>query len=139
LLDRFLADAIVIFHLLFITFAVGGGLLVLKWRRVMWLHLPAVAWAVLVELMSWNCPLTSLENRYRTLGGEAGYPGGFVEHYIWPVIYPEGLTDRVQIMIGTFVFCVNALTYAAVLTRWRRRRAAATMVEVGSTEQALAR
>ena len=138
MLDRFLADAVVVFHLLFIIFAVGGGLLVLKWRRVMWLHLPAVAWAVLVELMSWNCPLTSLENRYRTLGGEAGYPGGFVEHYIWPVIYPEGLTDRVQLMIGTFVFCVNALTYAAVFT-WRRRRAAAAMVAVGSTEQALAR
>jgi hypothetical protein len=139
LLARFFADAIVLFHLLFISFAVGGGVLVLRWRRVMLLHLPAVAWAVLVELMSWNCPLTSLENRYRTLGGEAGYPGGFVEHYIWPVIYPEGLTDQVQLMIGTFVFCVNALTYAVVFTQWRRRRTAAATVAVDSTEPAVAR
>jgi hypothetical protein len=139
LLDRFLADAVVVFHLLFITFAVVGGLLVMRWRRVMWLHLPAVAWAALVEVMSWPCPLTPLENRYRIRGGEAGYPGGFVEHYIWPVIYPDGLTDRVQFLIGTFVFCVNAVAYVIVITQWRRRRAATAIVAPDSTEPAVAR
>ena len=122
MLDRLLADAVVVCHLLFICFAVGGGILVLRWRRVMWLHLPAVAWAVLVEVNSWPCPLTPLENYFRRRGGQAGYPGGFVEHYIWPAIYPEGLTDRIQLLIGGFVFCVNVAAYAVVYTRHRRGR-----------------
>ena len=125
MLDRFLADAVVVFHVLFIAFAVGGGLLVLRWRRVLWLHLPAVAWAVFVEVMSWPCPLTPLENYFRRLGGEAGYPESFVEHYVMPVLYPEGLTDQVQFLIGSFVLTVNVAVYAAVVWRWRRRRAVA--------------
>ena len=111
--------------MLFIAFAVAGGLLVLRWRWLMALHLPAVAWAVLVEVMSWPCPLTPLENHFRHRGGEAGYPGGFVEHYIMPILYPAGLTDRIQVMIGLFVFCVNIGAYALVLSRWNRRRSAA--------------
>lgn len=126
MLDRFLADAVVLFHLLFIAFAVVGGVVVLRWRRVMWVHLPSVAWAVWVEVMNRPCPLTPLENYFRQRGGEAGYPGGFVEHYIWPMIYPEALTDRIQLMIGAFVFCVNVAAYALVLWQWKQRRLAAT-------------
>ena len=121
MLDRFLADAVVVFHVAFIAFAICGGLLVLRWRRVIWLHLPAVAWAVLVEVMSWPCPLTPLENHFRRLGGEAGYRESFVEHYIMPVLYPAGLTDEIQILIGGFVFAVNVAVYAVVIRRWRRR------------------
>ena len=138
MLDRVLADAVVVFHLAFIAFAVGGVILVLKWGRVMWVHLPVVAWAVLVEVMNWPCPLTPLENYFRRRGGEAGYPGGFVEHYVWPVIYPEGLTDRTQFFIGGFVFIVNVLGYCSVLIRFRRRRVGAA-VGVGSTEVVVAR
>ena len=121
MLDRLVADAVVVLHVLFIGFAVGGGALVLRWRRVMWLHLPAVAWATLVEVMSWPCPLTPLENFFRRRGGEAGYPGGFVEHYVMPVLYPEGLTDRIQLFIGCFVFTVNVVAYSIVIARRRRR------------------
>jgi len=78
MLDRLLADGVVIIHLLFICFAVSGGILVMRWRILIWLHLPAVAWAVLVEVNSWPCPLTPLENFFRRRGGEAGYPGGCV-------------------------------------------------------------
>jgi len=124
MLDRFLADFVVVFHVLFIAFAILGGLLVLRWRRVMWLHLPAVAWAVLVEVMSWPCPLTPLENHFRRRGGEAGYRESFVEHYVMPVLYPAGLTDEVQILIGGFVFAVNVAVYAVVVRRWIRRRGA---------------
>ena len=138
MLDRVLADAVVVFHLGFIAFAVGGVVLVLKWRRVMWVHLPVVAWAVLVEVMNWPCPLTPLENYFRRRGGEAGYPGGFVEHYVWPVIYPEGLTDRTQFFLGGFVFVVNVVGYCLVLMRFRRRRGVAA-VGVGSTEVVVAR
>jgi len=137
MIDRLLADVVVVFHLLFISFAVGGGILVMRWRRVMWVHLPAVAWAVLVEAMSWPCPLTPLENYFRRRGGEAGYPGGFIEHYIWPVIYPEELTDQVQLLIGGFVFCVNVAAYAIVIARWWRGRSA--QAPVASTEAVAAR
>ena len=123
MLDRTLADAVVVFHVLFIAFAVCGGVLVLllRWRWLVWLHLPAVAWATLVEVMSWPCPLTPLENFFRRRGGDAGYPGGFVEHYIMPVLYPDGLTDRIQLVIGCFVFTVNVVAYAIVIARWRRQ------------------
>lgn len=125
MLDRLLADIVVVFHVLFIAFAVVGGLLVMRWRWVMALHLPAAAWAVLVEVMSWPCPLTPLENHFRHRGGEAGYRGGFVEHYIMPVLYPAGLTDRIQVMIGLFVLAVNVAAYAAVVRRWRGGRGTA--------------
>ena len=125
MLDRFLADAVVVFHVLFIAFAIGGGLLVLRWRRVVWLHLPAVAWAVLVEVMSWPCPLTPLENYFRRRGGMAGYHESFVDHYVMPVLYPEGLTDQTQFLIGSFVFAVNVAVYSTVVWRWRRRRSVA--------------
>ena len=130
MIDRLLADAVVLLHLLFIAFAITGGLLVLRWRRVMWLHLPAVAWATLVEVMSWPCPLTPLENFFRRRGGDAGYAGGFVEHYVWPMIYPEGLTDRTQFFIGSFVFVVNAAAYALVFALWRRQRAGRAEIDV---------
>ena len=121
MLDRFLADFVVVFHVLFIAFAILGGLLVLRWRWVIWLHLPAVAWAVLVEVMSWPCPLTPLENHFRRRGGEAGYHESFVEHYVMPALYPAGLTDEIQVLIGGFVFAVNLGVYGLVFRRWRRR------------------
>jgi hypothetical protein len=132
MLERFLADVVVVFHLLFIAFAICGGVLVLRWRRVMWVHLPAVAWAVLVEVMSWRCPLTPLENHFRRLGGQAGYRESFVEHYVMPVLYPTGLTDEIQMVIGCLVFAVNAAVYGIVIARSRRGRteAAATAVQV---------
>jgi Protein of Unknown function (DUF2784) len=136
MLDRLLADAVVVFHVLFIAFAIGGGVFVLRWRRVMWLHLPAVAWAVLVEVMSWPCPLTPLENHFRRRGGEAGYHESFVEHYIMPVLYPEGLTDRIQLAIGAFVFAVNVAVYSIVIWRWKSRRGAQTVEVTGPSTPA---
>ena len=124
MLDQFLADAVVVFHMLFIGFAVIGGALVLRWRRLIWLHLPAVAWATLVEVMHWNCPLTPLENFFRRRAGEIGYSEGFVEHYLEPILYPAGLTPQIQIMIGVGVFVVNMAVYGVIVSQWRRRRVA---------------
>jgi hypothetical protein len=122
MIHRLCADGVVVFHLAFIAFAFAGGLLVLRWRRVVWLHLPAVAWATLVEVMHWRCPLTPLENYFRRHGGQAGYEGGFVEHYLEPILYPSGLTPTIQVMIGCGVFLVNAVVYSVIIVRWRRRR-----------------
>jgi len=120
---RLAADAVALLHLLFILFALLGGLLVLKWRWLAWLHLPAVVWGALVEFFQLFCPLTPLENQLRRAAGEAGYSGGFIEHYLIPLIYPAGLTAQVQLWLGGLVVAVNLLVYlglAALLLRRRR-------------------
>jgi hypothetical protein len=115
-----LADLVVIAHLTFILFVVGGGLLAFRWKRAVWLHVPAAGWGVLIELAGWICPLTPLENRLRLKAGELGYEGSFVEHHILPLVYPEELTRNGQLVLGTSVLVVNALVYAALARRRRR-------------------
>ncbi|PVY69907.1 uncharacterized protein DUF2784 [Cupriavidus alkaliphilus] len=114
-----LADLVVIAHALFIVFVVAGGLLVLRWPRAAWVHLPAAVWGVLIEWAGWICPLTPLENMLRGAAGQAGYSGGFVERYLLPLIYPAGLTPAVQLWLGLVVLVVNVAIYALW---WRRRR-----------------
>jgi Protein of Unknown function (DUF2784) len=120
---RRLADLVVLVHALFVVFVVLGGLLVLRWPRVAWLHLPAAAWGVLIEFAGWICPLTPLENALRTRGGGAAYTGGFIEHYLLPVLYPAGLTKTLQWVLGSFALVLNAALYALVIARHRRPRA----------------
>lgn len=117
---RGLADLILVVHLAFVLFVVLGGLLVLRWPRVAWLHLPAAIWGVLIEYTGWICPLTPLENSLRVRGGEAGYSGGFIQHYIQPVLYPAGLTRATQIVLGSLVLIVNLTAYAVVMSRVRK-------------------
>jgi hypothetical protein len=122
MLFRSLADLVVVAHLAFVAFAVLGGLAALKWPRVAWFHLPAVAWAALIEYAGWICPLTPLENALRRAGGQAGYAGGFVERYLVPVLYPADLTRAVQIGLGMAVLLLNALVYWQVARGRRRAR-----------------
>ena len=117
-MSQFLADTVVVAHLLFIAFVVAGGLLGVRWPRVVWLHLPAAAWGALAELRGWVCPLTPLENWLRRRGG-APYQGDFVARYLLPVIYPESLTPTRQRILGAAVIAVNLVVYAFVV---RRRR-----------------
>jgi hypothetical protein len=117
---RLLADFVVVIHLLFILFVLFGGLLGL-WRRwVLWLHLPAMAWGMIVEFASMICPLTPLEKRLRMAGGETGYSGGFIEHYIEPIIYPPWLTPTIQVFFGIGVLAINISVYAIVWLRLRK-------------------
>jgi len=116
---RFLADFVALVHAAFVVFVVLGGWLVLRWRRLAWLHLPAVAWGALIEFAGWTCPLTPLENVLRSRAGELGYSGGFIEHYVFRALYPSGLTRSVQIVLGVLVLLVNAIAYGLV---WRTRR-----------------
>jgi len=115
---RWLADALVAFHLAFIVFVVAGGLLVL-WRRG-WaaVHLPALAWGTFTELTGTVCPLTPWEQALRKAAGE-GYSGGFVEHYVVPLIYPPGLTPASQLLLGAGLLVLNAAIYAGAWLRWR--------------------
>ena len=116
-----LADLTVLLHAAFILFAVLGGLLAVRWPRIAWLHLPAVLWAAFIEFSGRICPLTPLENHYRELAGENGYTGGFIEHYILPVIYPAGLTRNIQLGLGLGVLVVNIVAYGIVVRRSMKR------------------
>ena len=111
MLYHLLADTALVIHFAFIIFVVFGGIFVIWWRKVIWLHIPAVMWGALIEFAGWTCPLTPLENRFRVKGGQAGYPGGFIEEYILPVIYPAGLTREIQIILGLLVITVNLVIY----------------------------
>ena len=115
-----LADATVAFHFAFILFVVFGGALV--WRRTAWawLHVPAVAWVAWLEFTHAICPLTPLENALRARAGDEGYAGGFIAHYIEPIIYPGGLTPGIQVVLGALVVAINVGVYALV---WRRAMA----------------
>jgi hypothetical protein len=114
------ADAVVVLHLAFVLFVVLGGLLVLRWPRAAWVHLPAAVWGAWIECAGWICPLTPLENRLRAAAGQAGYDSSFVEHYLMPVLYPAALTRELQWLLGGIVVGVNAVVY---FTAWRRTRA----------------
>lgn len=112
-----LADAVLIVHLAFILFVVAGALLVLRWPRLGWVHVPCVVWGALIEFTGGVCPLTPLEVALRQQAGQAGYAGGFIEHYVSGLIYPDGLSRLTQLFLGLFVLMVNGLAY---LRLWRR-------------------
>lgn len=119
---RLLADVLVLAHLTFAGFAVLGGFLALRWRRVAWIHLGAVIWAATIEFSGWICPLTPLEIWLRQRAGEAGYRSDFVAHYLLPVLYPEGLTRGAQIVLGVFVLVVNLAVYGWILLRNTKKK-----------------
>ena len=116
-----LAELVVVLHFCFVLFVLFGGALALRWPKMVWLHLPAAAWGALISFAGWVCPLTPLEKWLRRQGGAAGYEGGFVEHYILPVLYPRGLTHEVQIALGVIVILLNVLIYRHVYRQFRRR------------------
>ncbi len=118
---RIIADLIVLIHFGFILFVVAGGFLVIKWQKVSFLHIPAVIWGVLIEFAGTICPLTPLENKFRLAGGEAGFSGGFIDKYITSLIYPEGLTRGVQILLGFVVIVINISIYGYLLRKRKAR------------------
>ena len=120
-MNELLADATVLLHLAFVVFVVAGGLLVLRWPRVAWLHIPAALWGAFIEFAGWICPLTPLENWFRQRGGGPTYDASFVEHYVIPVLYPAALSRDLQLILGGIVLIVNAVVYAVVLRRRRHR------------------
>jgi len=115
------ADAVMAIHFLFIAFALLGSFLVLRWPRLIWLHLPALAWGAYIELSGDICPLTPLENHFRQLAGQGEFYGGFITHYLGPIIYPEGLTRSGQYLALGILVAMNLIGYGLVLTRWRKR------------------
>ena len=118
---RLLADLVVLGHFGFIVFVVTGGALVIRWPKLARIHLPAVAWAVLVEVAGWICPLTPLENRLRILAGSPTYGDSFIDYYLTPIIYPQGLTRTIQYGLALSVVMINAAVYGWIFLRRRKR------------------
>jgi hypothetical protein len=114
-----LADLMLLLHAAFILFVVFGGVLVFWRRGIAWIHVPSALWGVLIEFQGWICPLTYLENDLRAAAGTAGYTGGFINHYLMPLVYPSGLTSATQIKLGLVVLFINAIIYTLV---WYNRR-----------------
>jgi hypothetical protein len=120
---RLLADLVLVVHAAFVVFVMLGGLAVLRWPRLAWIHVPAAIWGAGIAFAGGICPLTPLENHWRQLAGEQGYPGGFVEHYVVAALYPEGLTRGLQVSLGLIVLAVNAAVYVRL---WRQTKTGRT-------------
>ena len=118
---RLVADLLLTVHLAFIVFVIGGGLLAFRFRSVIYLHLPALLWGVSIELSGRICPLTPWENRLRLLAGQEGYAGGFIEHYLLPLIYPQNLTRELQWLLAFSLAAFNGVVYGVLLYRRARK------------------
>lgn len=114
------ADLVLLTHFAFVLFVIFGGLLALRWRRLAWVHVPVAVWGTIIEFVGFVCPLTPLENWLRRRGGEAGYSGGFIDHYIIATLYPAGLTRATQLVLGCLVLALNVVVYTIFVRRRSR-------------------
>lgn len=105
------ADAVMLVHFAFVLFVMLGGIAAWRWPRMAWLHLPALAWGVLVTVMRWVCPLTPLEQRLREAAGQASYEGGFIAHYIEPLVYPQELPWSIKLFLAALLLAFNVALY----------------------------
>lgn len=121
----FASALVLVVHLAFVLFVVGGAVLLPRWPRLAWLHLPAAAWGIFVELSGRGCPLTALENLLRQRAGQGGYTDSFIEHYILWLLYPGGLTRDTQLLLAGVVAAINLILYGWLFLRASRRRASA--------------
>jgi len=122
MLYGYLADLVLVAHLVFVAFVALGGFLVWRWRRLAWVHIPVALWGAAIAITGFTCPLTPLENRLQRLGGRAGYEGGFIEHYVTAALYPAGLTREAQLVLGAAVLALNLLVYWRVIAGSRGER-----------------
>ena len=115
-----LADGVLVLHGAFIVWATLGALAVWRWPMLLWAHLPALAWGIWIEVTAGICPLTPLENALRHRAGQRGYDGSFIDHHLGALIYPQGLTPRMQMGLALGLAAFNLLLYGLIV--WRRRR-----------------
>lgn len=107
-------------HSLFVVYVLFGGFLGLRWRNNPLIHLPAVAWAVLIELTGlWGlgCPLTGLQKHFILLGGAVPYPGEFLNYYVKPYIFPGAIYRYSGIISALLVIGFNAVAYGLIIRR----------------------
>ena len=119
MISLLLSELLVLVHFAFVLFVVFGGMFTLKWRWMVWVHLPAVLWGVIVEVTGWVCPLTILENNFRLQAGQQGYGGDFLAHYLMPVLYPPGLDLNLQLLMAGTAILINIVIYSYVFKKTR--------------------
>ena len=119
---KFLADLIVLIHFSFILFVVFGGFMALKWKKLIYIHIPAALWGTAISIIGWVCPLTPLEIELRVRAGSGSYTGGFIDHYLIPIIYPPGLTRGIQYYLAAGVIIINATAYYLFWRKYRKSR-----------------
>ncbi len=117
---RILADLVAILHFLFVIFALFGAILALKWKRAMWLQIPAALWAAAVEYANLPCPITPLEKWLIRKEGLKAYQGSFVEHHMLSILYPGQFDNSTRIILGTAVLLLNVVIYGKILRRSRK-------------------
>jgi hypothetical protein len=115
-----LADMVLVLHGAFIAWATLGALAVWRWPRLVWAHLPALAWGVWIEATAGLCPLTPLEMMLRRRAGQGSYAGSFIDHHLGALIYPQGLTPAAQWRLALGLAAFNLLLYGLIF--WRRMR-----------------
>ena len=125
------AELVVLTHFSFVVFVVVGGFVALRWPKLIYVHVPAAVWGAWIEFAGWICPLTPLENSLRRMAGNAGYEGGFIEHYLTSLLYPRGLTTHIQVLLGIAVVTVNVVAYTLY---WRRRHRSTTETKADAAE-----
>lgn len=116
------ADFVVILHFCFILFVIFGGLFVFRKPHIVWLHLPMMLWASVINYFGWTCPLTPLEKYFRNLSEQAAYHSSFIDHYLTPIVYPQGMSFETGVFLGVVLFVWNALLYASFLYRKHNMR-----------------
>ena len=129
---RLLIAGVVSLHLAFVAAAVLGGLAVLRWPRLAWIHVPVFLWAGIILLTAYNCPLTVGEKALRTSAGLAVYPGGFLEYYVHPVMRAVGLGPTIP-YLGYIILALNATIYAYLIWRWKSHRSAKSPADAPSS------
>jgi hypothetical protein len=119
---RALADAVLLLHGAVVVFVVGGLLLIVvgnlrgwHWVNGAWLRLAHLAAILVVVAEAWFgvvCPLTTLEQALRLRAGDAGYGGGFIEHWVQRLIYYD---------LPGWVFVLGYTLFAlAIVAAWWR-------------------
>ena len=114
------ANLTLIAHLIFILFVIFGGLLFFIFSKVFYIHLPALFRGIYIELTNSVCPLTYLENWFLNKAGLATYSNGFINNYLYPLIYPEGLTNNIQLYLGITLIVINILIYGFIFKNFKR-------------------
>jgi hypothetical protein len=129
---NFLSNLVVFLHLLFILFVCLGAFLVIKWPRIVWIHIPFALWGIVVEYFNMLCPLTPLENYFRKMSGGNTYETDFIERYFVPLIYPETLTRNLQFVLGSIVIVLNFAIYGFILYKRIKKRSKSVSKKSGT-------
>ena len=113
------ATLALLLHFSFILFVIFGAILILKFKKIIYVHIPAVTWGVYIELSHSTCPLTHLENFFLKKAGKDQYSVDFIENYIFKIIYPPALNYEIQTYLGVILIFVNLLIYYYIVKKIR--------------------